>query len=306
MSDTNVSGIGARISERREPRRAAGALPLANAADPRTTAAERRRRRDKLLRWILPLSVVASVLIGWHLIVVLNDIPFYILPGPIRVFETVWSDWDTLGPSLYNTLYITVLSLVIVTLVSLFIAICFAQSRIVEYSFFPIAVVIQVTPIIAVFPLINIYMDSALAKLLLCGGIVAFFPLLQNTTVGLNSADRNLKDLFRLYGASRWQSLRFLQMPSAMPMFLAALRISGGLALIGAVVGEFVLGRTGVDSTGLASRIIESAYRGQIPRTFAAIVLICIAGIVIYVTLTVISNLILRKWHESAMKGGGR
>lgn len=298
MTDTNVSRTAPPLP---------GRTPLAAAAAPdAATLAEKRRRRDRILRWVLPLTVVATVLAGWHLAVVINEIPFYILPGPARVFETVWSDWDTLGPSLFNTLYITFLSLVIVTAVSVFIATCFAQSRIIEYSFFPIFVVIQVTPIIAVFPLINIYVDNVLAKLILCACIVAFFPLLQNTTVGLNSADRNLKDLYRLYGAGRWQTLRFLQMPSAMPMFLAGLRISGGLALIGAVVGEFVLGRTGVDSTGLASRIIESAYRAQIPRLFAAIVLICVAGIAIYVTLTILSNRILGKWHESAMKGGGR
>ncbi len=161
--------------------------------------------------------------------------------------------------------------------------------------------VLQVTPIIAIAPLIFIYVDSAIAALLICAWIVAFFPILSNTTLGLNSADHNLQDLFTLYGASRWQVLRLLRLPAAMPYFLGGLRIAGGLALIGAVVAEFTAGTAGSGS-GLAFRILEAGYRLNIPRMFAAVVLISFTGILIFASLTLLQHLLLRRWHESAVK----
>ncbi|WP_108663418.1 ABC transporter permease [Acuticoccus kandeliae] len=269
------------------------------AVKPPLTASERRQRRDKRLRVGLPLVVLATLVLLWDALVVLNGIPTYILPRPWLVLATIVTDWPVLGPSLFNTLSITLLALLLATVGGVLLAIALTQSRIVEYSFFPIAVVLQVTPIVAIFPLINIYVGNDLAKILLCAWIVAFFPILSNTTLGLNSADHNLRDLYRLYGASRWQTLRYLQLPAAMPYFLGGLRIAGGLALIGAVVAEFVAGASGFGA-GLASRIIESGYRLNIPRLFAALLLISATGIVIYVLLSLLSNRILGKWHESA------
>ena len=168
-------------------------------------------------------------------------------------------------------------------------------------SFFPFAIILQVTPIVAIFPLINIYVDNQTAKLLLCAWIVAFFPILSNTTLGLNSVDRNLRDMFKLNGATHWQQLRYLRLPAAMPYFLGGLKIAGGLSLIGAVVAEFVAGAQG-QSSGLASRIIEAGYRLNAPRLFAALILISFTGILIFLVLSLISHLILRRWHESALK----
>lgn len=272
---------------------------------PVLSAADQRERRDRVLRVALPVAVLTALLLGWEALVIAYAIPTYILPPPHLVATTLVKDWGTLLPSLVNTLTITLGALALATLGGVLIAIALTQSRIIEYSFFPIAVVLQVTPIVAIFPLINIYVENTYAKLLLCAWIVAFFPILSNTTLGLNSADRNLRDLYRLYGASRWQTLRYLQLPGAMPYFLGGLRIAGGLALIGAVVAEFVAGTAGV-GTGLASRIIESGYRLMIPRLFAALVLISATGVIIYVLLSILSNRILGKWHESAMKSGSR
>jgi len=167
-------------------------------------------------------------------------------------------------------------------------------------SLFPFAVILQVTPIVAIAPLIIIWVNDVTISLLICAWIVAFFPILSNTTVGLRSADHNLIDLFKLYRASRWQTLWRLLLPSALPYFLAGLRISGGLALIGAIVAEFVAG-TGGNASGLASRILEAGYQLQIPRMFAALVLVSGTGIVIFLALTLLSHLLLRHWHESAM-----
>jgi len=271
------------------------------AAAPEDDRQAPRRRRERLLRVGLPLLVLASLLVGWDLIVRLNEIPPYILPGPVLVAQTLVADWPILGPALLNTLIITLGALALATVGGVLIAIGLTQSRIIEYSLFPIAVVLQVTPIVAIFPLINIYVENIFAKLLLCAWIVAFFPILSNTTLGLNSADRNLRDLFRLYGATRWQTLRFLQLPSAMPYFLGGLRIAGGLSLIGAVVAEFVAGSAGTGS-GLASRLIEAGYRLNNPRLFAALILISATGVVIYVILSIVTARTLGKWHESAMK----
>lgn len=263
--------------------------------------ATRRRRRDRTLRIVLPVAVLIAVLGAWHVLVVVNGIPPYILPRPGLVARTVVDDWPLLGPSLVSTLSVTLMALALATVGGVLLAVALTQSKIAEYSFFPIAVVLQVTPIVAVFPLINIYVANDMAKILLCAWIVAFFPILSNTTLGLNSADHNLRDLYRLYGASRWQTLRHLQLPAAMPYFLGGLRISGGLALIGAVVAEFVAGASGFGS-GLATRIIEAGYQLKIPRLFAALALVSASGIVIYVILSLVSNRLLGRWHESAME----
>jgi NitT/TauT family transport system permease protein len=181
------------------------------------------------------------------------------------------------------------------------LALLFAQWRWVEISFFPFAVILQVTPIVAIAPLILIYVESIPVALLICAWIVAFFPILSNTTLGLNSADHNLADLFRLYGATRWQTLRYLRLPSAMPYFLGGLRIAGGLSLIGAIVAEFAAG-SGGKASGLAYRILESGYRLNIPRMFAALLLISFTGILIFLAFSLLSHLALRRWHESAIK----
>ncbi|MGI6855819.1 ABC transporter permease [Mesorhizobium sp. 1B3] len=268
-------------------------------------AQEKRRLRSERLerigRWLLPLAIMILAIWFWDRICVWNEIPQYILPRPGVVLSTLWSDAPLLFSSLLVTLKITFLGLLLAVVGGVGLAVLFAQSKWVEMSFFPFAVVLQVTPIVAIFPLINIYVGNQTAKLLLCAWIVAFFPILSNTTLGLNSVDRNLRDLFALNGASRWQQLRHLRLPAAMPYFLGGLKIAGGLSLIGAVVAEFVAGATG-QSSGLASRIIEAGYRLNAPRLFAALILISVTGIVIFLVLSLVSHLILRRWHESALK----
>ena len=207
-------------------------------------------------------------------------------------------------PALLVTLQITLGALVIATIGGVGLAVLFAQSKWVEMSFFPYAVILQVTPVIVIAPLIFIYVPSKIVGLLICAWIVAFFPILSNTTLGLNSADHNLRNLFQLYGASRWQTLWHLRLPSALPYFLGGLKIAGGLSLIGAIVAEFVAGTGGLGS-GLAFKILEASYRLNIPRMFAAIVLISLTGIVIFASLSILSHLMLRRWHESAIKRDG-
>jgi NitT/TauT family transport system permease protein len=255
---------------------------------------------DGWLKILAPSLIGVLALVGWEWTVRANAIPHYILPGPVLVAETLARDWQSLSVSLLITLQITFAALFMAAILGLAIAVLFAQSRAVELSLFPYAVILQVTPIVAIAPLIIIWVDDVRLVLLICAWIVAFFPILSNTTLGLNSADQNLTDLFRMYRANRWQVLMRLRLPTAMPYFLAGLRISGGLALIGAIVAEFVAG-TGGRASGLAYRILEAGFNLQIPRMFAALVLISLTGIAIFGAMTLISHLALRHWHESAI-----
>lgn len=269
--------------------------------DAEEQARQRAARRERVGRWLLPVVVMALGLLAWDRVVVWNQIPHYILPGPGLVAQTLVADWPILFDGLLVTLQITLMALAAAVIGGVGLAILFTQSRLLEMSFYPYAVILQVTPIVAIAPLIFIYVDSRIAGLLLCAWLVAFFPVLSNTTLGLNSADHNLRDLFRIYGATRWQRLRFLQLPSALPYFLGGLRIAGGLSLIGAVVAEYVAGTGGIGS-GLAFRILEAGYRLNIPRMFAALLLIAGSGVVIFAGLSFLSHMLLRKWHESALK----
>lgn len=277
---------------------------VAATPDAEELARARARRWERIGRWALPVIVMTLTVTLWDRIVVWNDIPHYILPGPGRVLSTLIEDWGILSASLLVTLQITLAALVVAVVGGVGLAVLFTQSRWMEMSFYPYAVILQVTPVVSIAPLIFIYVDNRLAGLLICAWIVAFFPVLSNTTLGLNSADHNLRDLFRIYGASRWQILRFLQLPSALPYFLGGLRIAGGLSLIGAVVAEYVAGTGGIGS-GLAFRILEAGYRLNIPRMFAALLLIAATGVVIFATLSFLSHMLLRKWHESALKREG-
>ncbi|HEY9638913.1 MAG TPA: ABC transporter permease [Coleofasciculaceae cyanobacterium] len=257
---------------------------------------------------LAPLIVGGGVLILWEVAVRVTHTPPYLLPGPILVGQTLIKDWGTLFPSLLITLQITIAAFIAAVVSGLLVAVLFAQSKWVERSLFPYAVILQTTPIVAIAPLIILWVrqlvpdeHSTFVSLVICAWLVAFFPILSNTTLGLNSADHNLVNLFQLYKASRWQTLRYLRLPSAMPYFLGGLRISGGLALIGAVVAEFVAG-TGGTRSGIAYQILISSFNLQIPRMFAALIMTTVLGVLIFVLLTVLSDLLLRNWHESAVR----
>jgi NitT/TauT family transport system permease protein len=255
--------------------------------------------KTRWLRILAPLAIGAMFLAAWQAAVRWFAVPVYILPAPSDIALSLWTDGPSLVGSLLVTLRITLAALAAAAILGGLIALLFSLSRLLEISLFPYAVILQVTPIVAIAPLIIIWVRQPFLALLTCAWIVAFFPIVSNTTVGLNSADRNLLALFRLYGASPAQVLWFLRVPTALPYFFAGLRISGGLALIGAVVAEFVAG-TGGTETGLAFRILESGYRLAIPRLFAALFLLSVTGILIYLVLDAISRRLLRNWHESA------
>ncbi len=255
----------------------------------------------RLFQKILPFIVFFVALLTWELTVRINQIPHYILPAPTLIAKTLWDNLGSLMTSWVYTMKITFGALVLAVVGGVALAMLFALNKWVELCLFPFAIVLQVTPIVAIAPLILIFIDSTMAALLLCAWIVAFFPILSNTVVGLRSADHNLRDLFSLYRATPWQTLRHLLIPSAMPYFIAGLKIAGGLSLIGAVVAEFTAGAAGKD-TGLASRILEASFRTEIPKMFAALVLVSLTGILIFLVFNLVSKLVLGSWHESEIK----
>jgi NitT/TauT family transport system permease protein len=262
---------------------------------PRTTT------RERVLRIVVPIVTVIAVVLLWHILVVANHVPKYIVPTPIDVAVSLSTDWPILLPALWVTLQITFASLILALVGGVLIAVILVQSRWIELAIYPLTVILQVTPIVAIAPLLLVYAPTTQVALLICAFLVAFFPILSNMVQGLKSVDHNLLNLFDLYGASRWQQLIYLNLPAAQPYFMAGLRIGGGLALIAAVVAEFAAGSSGAGS-GLAFRLLEAQYRLNIPRLFAALLLLSVTGVAIFGLTSLISWLSLRRWHESAIR----
>ena len=261
--------------------------------------ASARERHERALRVASPVIVAAFIIAIWAAAVWFWQIKPYVLPSPSLVVQTLVTDRSLLLQSLLVTLVTTVEGFVLATLGGFILAVLFDLSRLVEYSLYPYAVILQVTPVIAIAPLLLVYMPQPTA-VLVCAWIVAFFPVLANTTLGLRSVDRNLADLFALYGASPARVMWDLKLPASLPYMLGGLRIAGGLSLVGAVAAEIAAGSGGAGS-GLAFRIMEAQYRLNIPRMFAALLLLCVAGLVIFYLLALVNYLALRRWHESAL-----
>lgn len=252
-------------------------------------------------RWrqiVWPVAVAVLLLALWQGAVVAFDVPVYLLPSPLRVAQALVEDAPLLFAALLNTLQITLLALACATVLGVLIAFAFVQSRAIETALFPYAVLLQVTPIVAIAPLVIIWVRDPIASLVICATLVALFPVIANTTLGLRSVNPGLLSYFRLNRASRWQTLLRLRIPSALPYFFGGLRISSGLSLIGAVVAEFVAG-TGGTGTGLAYQILQAGYQLNIPRMFAALALIAAAGVALFALMAGLSRWALAGWHES-------
>jgi len=265
-----------------------------------SAAASAAQARQRLQQYGLPLLVAIALLGLWQGWTVAAQVPVYLVPSPWDIAKTLVSDWALLSGALWVTVKITLLAFFTSVVLGSLVAFAFVQSRWIESAFFPYAVLLQVTPVVAIAPLIIIWVKDPTASLVVCATLVALFPIISNTTVGLRSINPGLASYFQLQRATRWQTLVRLRIPSALPYFFAGLRISGGLALIGAVVAEFVAG-TGGTGTGLAYQILQSGYQLNIPRLFAALVLISLTGVVVFAALAALSNWALGGWHESEM-----
>jgi NitT/TauT family transport system permease protein len=255
----------------------------------------------KIADLLPPLVVGLLLLAGWETCCWALRIPSYLVPAPTLIAKTFFTNAPALLHSLWVTLRVTLVALALSITIGTAIAFLFVQSPIIERSFFPYAVILQVTPIVAIAPLIIILVKDTQGALIICATIIAIFPVISNTTIGLRSLDAGHQDLFAINRATRLQNLVYLRIPSALPYFFAGLRISSGLALIGAVVAEFVAG-TGGRNTGLAYQILQSGYQLDIPRMFAALFLITLAGIALFLVVVGISRLALGSWHDSVIE----
>ena len=256
--------------------------------------------KPRFTRVAAPLLIGVVLLLAWQWICMAFEVPSYLVPTPVLIAKTLVADWDLLALSLLVTLKITFFAFVLSVLLGVAIAFLFVQSRFIEVSLFPYAIILQVTPIVAIAPLIIIWVKEPTFALVICATIMALFPIISNTTLGLRSVNPGLLNLFKLIQATRWQTLRRLRIPSALPYFFGGLRISSGLALIGAVVAEFVAG-TGGTGSGLAYQILQAGFQLNIPRLFAALFLITVTGILLFLAMMALSKAALSGWHESEM-----
>ena len=255
-------------------------------------------RQPQVQRVLYPALVAIALVSIWHGLVVGLELPPYLVPSPGLMMETLIKDWSTLFGSLLITMKITVLSFVVAVVIGVLISFLFVQSRLIETALFPYAVLLQVTPIVAIAPLVIIWIQNTTLALVVCAMLVAVFPILTNTTLGLRSVNKGLLNLFQINKASRWQILMRLRVPNALPYFFGGLRISCGLALIGAVVSEFVAGAGGT-SAGLAYQILQAGFQLDLPLMFAALFLITCTGLGLFLLMSLLSRVFLSKWHES-------
>lgn len=256
-------------------------------------------KQQRLSVYVAPIVIGLAVLACWELVIRLAEVPTYVVPAPSAIGKTVIAQAPNLAAAWLVTVRTMLIALAAAIVGGVALAVVFSQSRVLELSLFPYAVVLQVTPLVAIAPLLTIWISQTWLVLILCAWIVAFFPILASTTVGLQSADRGLVELMNLYGASRWSRLRLLLAPTALPYFLAGLRTAVNLSLVGTVVAEFVTGASGVQS-GLAAVVFEGQYRLDTPLMFAALGLISLTGIACYFTTHLLSRWLLAGWHESA------
>jgi NitT/TauT family transport system permease protein len=257
-------------------------------------------QQPRVQRVFYPVMVGVVLVAIWQGLVTGMELPPYLVPSPYLMMETLIKDWVPLGNALLVTLKITLLSFVLATVAGVLISFLFVQSKRIETALFPYAVLLQVTPIVAVAPLIIIWVKNPVAAMTVCAALVALFPIIANTTLGLRSIDPDLQSYFKLNRATRWQQLVRLRIPSALPYFFGGLRISSGLALIGAVVAEFVAG-TGGSGAGLAYQILQAGFQLNIPRMFAALLLISLTGVGLFVLMAWLSKLALGSWHASEL-----
>ena len=257
-------------------------------------------QQPRVQRVFYPVMVGVVLVAIWQGLVTGMELPPYLVPSPYLMMETLIKDWVPLGNALLVTLKITLLSFVLATVAGVLISFLFVQSKRIETALFPYAVLLQVTPIVAVAPLIIIWVKNPVAAMTVCAALVALFPIIANTTLGLRSIDPDLQSYIKLNRATRWQQLVRLRIPSALPYFFGGLRISSGLALIGAVVAEFVAG-TGGSGAGLAYQILQAGFQLNIPRMFAALLLISLTGVGLFVLMAWLSKLALGSWHASEL-----
>ncbi|MCS2172937.1 ABC transporter permease [Scandinavium sp. TWS1a] len=251
-------------------------------------------------RALWPLLVLIILLAIWETGFRQFAVPIYLAPKPSDIAITLYQQHSALFSSLLVTLKVTLLAFLLAVIIGTLIAFLCVQSRVIESCLMPWAILFQVTPVVAIAPLVIIWIHNTTLALVVCAMLVAVFPVLTNTTLGLRSVSPGLLNLFHINQASRWQVLMRLRVPNALPYFFSGLRISCGLALIGAVVAEFVAG-TGGSGAGLAWQILQAGFQLNLPLMFAALFLITCTGLALWALMSLITRVCLRGWHDSEL-----
>jgi NitT/TauT family transport system permease protein len=251
----------------------------------------------RLVDILAPLALVVVLLAGWEVACRVLAVPVYLLPAPSAVVVSLLQDWPALAAAAWTTLSMALTALAVASACACTLALLGGLSPLIEKAIQPVAVTIQVTPVIAIAPLVMIWtgLDHPERAIIVLATIVAFFPIYSGAATGLRAADPDLKRLFDLYGADRWQRLIRLRLPSAIPALVEGHKVATALAVIGAVVAEFVAGSGGAQ--GLAWRIIESANRLQTARVFAALVTLAVMAALLYAAVDILERRILAWWR---------
>jgi NitT/TauT family transport system permease protein len=252
---------------------------------------------NRALSILAPLALIAVLLGIWEAACHLLALPSYLLPPPSQIAAATIDNLPLLAQAAWNTLSTALLALVWASVLACLLALVVAINPLIEQAVQPIVTTLQVTPIIAIAPLMTIWagLDHPERAILALAVVVAFFPIFSGALTGLKSADPDLERLFDLYGASRLQRLLRLRLPSSVPFLLQGHKVAAGLALVGAVVAEFVAGSGGAQ--GLAWRIVEAQHRLETAKMFGALVVLAAMGIALYGLMQAAEQAILRRWR---------
>ena len=249
---------------------------------------------------IPPMIAFVLLVAVWEIVVDIFKIPHYLLPGPILVAQTAITRWGDLVTAVNTTFFAALAGLALSIFVGITGSLVMSQSRVLERSLYPYAVILQTIPIIAIAPLVVIWLGAGTPAVIVISFLISLFPMISNTSAGLTSTDHNLLNMFDLYNANWWQRIVKLKLPFALPYIMTGLRTSSGLAIIGAIVGEFVGGIAG-QRGGLGYVLTAAAIRLDMGYLFAAAFSSAMLGISIFIVVSFIQNLTLRHWHESAV-----
>lgn len=249
-------------------------------------------------------AIVALILflVVWQSVIFFSGLKPFVLPGPLDVIASFGENTQQLLEAAWFTLQSSTVSFVLVIVLGTAVSFALASSKFVEKAFYPYAVMLQSTPVIAIAPIIIIWFGFGFGSIIVISVIIGIFAVIANTTQGLISVENNLQNLFKLYGASSNQTLWKLRLPFALPYMVTGWRIASAQVVIGAIVGEYMAGAGGANGGGLGIMIAVTAARLQTPLLFASALTSAFMGIGFFLIVNYIGYLLLKNWHESVLQ----
>jgi NitT/TauT family transport system permease protein len=256
---------------------------------------------SRLLKAVLPpLLLLACVLAAWQIVLLVSDIPAYLLPSPAEVWSVSFQRSSQLGAATGITAVGAISGFLASIVLGSAIALIFSQSRVIRSSCYPYAIFLQTVPIVAIAPLIVTWLGTGTHSVVVIACIISLFPVITNVTTGLISIDPGLQDLFRLHRASRLQVLLKLQIPNALPYLVTGARISSGLAVVGAIVGEFFVGY-GTQDHGLGYIILYAGPQLKTDQLFAATIASALLGVALFAITSLVGRAMLGRWYDAPL-----